>query len=148
MKFNSQQRLEGLTIPETSQLLGKVQKKLKVAKPDVSAILPKRRGSLEKDDLKGHKQRSQERTHQVLDPVEVQQLPAKRFKDHRRSYGLEFIDIRKEIVSELKHLNQRLALSSNKVAKKKPKESQNKDEKGKTGVVDTPALLNLRSSKS
>ena len=80
----------------------------------------------------------------------MQQLPAKRFKDHRRSYGLEFIDIRKEIITELKQIGHRLALSSNKVGKqpKKPKESQNKDEKGKTGIVDTPALLNLRSSKS
>ena len=60
MKFNSQQRLEGLTIPETSQLLGKVQKKLKVAKPDTSALLLKRRGSLDKEDLKDEKR--QERT--------------------------------------------------------------------------------------
>ena len=62
MKFNSQQRLEGLTIPETSQLLGKVQKKLKVSKQDISAILPNRRGSLDKEDLKIKKRQSQERT--------------------------------------------------------------------------------------
>ena len=58
MKFNSQQRLEGLTIPETSQLLGKVQKKLKVSKQDISAILPNRRGSLDKEDLKIKKRQS------------------------------------------------------------------------------------------
>jgi len=32
--------------------------------------------------------------------------------DHRRSYGLDFIDIRKEIVSELKNLEGRLKQTS------------------------------------
>ena len=123
-------------------------------KPDQSAILPRRRGSLENEDKKQKKQRSQERTQQNMVPVEIEKLPAKRFKDHRRSYGLEFIDIRKEIVSELKQIGQRLNLSSNKVAKrlniKKKKEiTEHKDEKGKTGnIVETSALLNLRQSKS
>ena len=91
-----------------------------------------------------------------MGPVEIEKLPAKRFKDHRRSYGLEFIDIRKEIVSELKQINQRLNVSSKVTHKrlnvKKKKEIilvENRDEKGKTGkIVDTSALLNLRQSKS
>ena len=122
-------------------------------KADQSAILPRRRGSLETEDKKEKKRRSQERAQQTLVPAEIEKLPAKRFKDHRRSYGLEFIDIRKEIVSELKQIGHRLNLSSNKVSKrlnvKKPKEmASNKGEKGKTGIVDTSALLNLRASKS
>ena len=78
-------------------------------------------------------------------------LPKQRFKDHRRSYGLEFIDIRKEIITELKQIGHRLNLSSNKVGKavrKQKDRSNNKDEKGKVDIVDTSALLNLRASKS
>ena len=35
-------------------------------------------------------------------PTEIASRNAGRFKDHRKSYGLEFIDIRKEINAELK----------------------------------------------
>ena len=113
--------------------------------------MPRRRGSFENEDGKQKKQRSQEKTQQKMMPAEVTHLPEKRFKDHRRSNGLEFIDIRKEIVSELKQIGHRLNLSSNKGTKrlniKKKKALEN--EKGKTdNFVETSALLNLRQSKS
>ena len=38
----------------------------------------------------------------LLLPGETHERMAGRFKDHRKSYGLEFIDIRKEINAELK----------------------------------------------
>lgn len=85
-----------------------------------------------------------------LDKVEKlqQEDQSKRFKDQRRSYGLEFIDIRKEIVTELKQIGQRLNLSSGKIGKQKKDRSNNRDEKGKTDIMNTSALLNLRASKS
>lgn len=43
----------------------------------------------------------------LLLPSESQKKIIARFKDHRKSYGLEFIDIRKEIIAELKQIGGR-----------------------------------------
>ena len=126
MKFNSNNKLDGMTIAETSQLLGRVNKKL----GNIESM--KRRESLDKvENLQ-------------------QDENNKRFKDQRRSYGLEFIDIRKEIITELKQIGQKLNLSSGKIGKRKKDRdrSNNRDEKGKTEIMDTSTLLNLRASKS
>ena len=126
MKFNSNNKLDGMTIAETSQLLGRVNKKF----GNIESM--KRRESLDKAENLQQDENN------------------KRFKDQRRSYGLEFIDIRKEIITELKQIGQKLNLSSGKIGKRKKDRdrSNNRDEKGKTEIMDTSTLLNLRASKS
>lgn len=42
-----------------------------------------------------------------------------RFKDHRKSYGMEFIDIRKEIQAELKQFGPRKTSPKGTTGKKK-----------------------------
>ena len=93
-----------------------------------------------------------------------------RFKDHRKSYGLEFIDIRREINAELKEFRPSKksprAANGNKNASKATMRAANlryiapKDGKGPSGVensnpsaaiIENGILIggkNLRGSKS
>lgn len=75
-----------------------------------------------------------------------------RFKDHRKSYGLEFIDIRREIHAELKEIRPK---NSPKGGKKKSLRTNlryiAKDKSGVGTAIESSILIggkNLKGSKS